>query len=292
MADKLEDRVAKLVADAKAGAQDCLEQAERMAGFARTPRRAMGPPPPPVPNLRPDYTGSALAYDQACKLAAAMLVRGCSQGAYLRMRGEQTEVVVTEIHELVRLGDDVYAEIGMRLSILKEHKPKDVRWGQHLKDLGIRWGSRRADEYISVFRREITALDLKKKTAERVRKYKAKRALGNAQPSVDSKGKSETPPSGGSLSPSSGSIGSACAINWENHREEPGEPDRVVRKRALEWQLHEATRLAEEFALRRPGTHFTEVTDAVLRKIAKVIVAWKKLQKEMQTAHIGGNHAR
>jgi hypothetical protein len=292
MADKA-DQVAKLMADAKASAADVIREAERLDEFRgnirrREPRSV--PIPPPLPPEAPQLIGAAYNYEQMMRLAKMMGDR--SPVAYHRACTEQLQIVIAEIKELLSHQDDVAWSIGMRLHALKRCRPNGVSWKNYLKELGMPWGARRADEYISVFLGETTALELKKKKAASMQKTRANRAPRGAQPIVDSKEKSGSPSVGGSLSPSSGPSGSACAINWENHREDASESDAVVRKRALQWQLHEAVRLADEFALRRPGTHPTEVTDAVLRKIAKVIAAWKRLQKEMKATHIGGRHAR
>lgn len=76
---------------------------------------------------------------------------------------------------------------------------------------------------------------------------------------------------------------SACAIDWENHREKDDEPDSVMRARAVDWQLHEALRLAKEFALLRPGTVKTEWKSKYLVRINKVFNAWADLRKLAQT---------
>jgi hypothetical protein len=80
-------------------------------------------------------------------------------------------------------------------------------------------------------------------------------------------------------------VRSACDINWENHQEDDSESDAVIRARAVQWQLFEAVRLAEEFALRRPGTQPSEIKPVLDRKICKVITAWEKLRKEMRSKH-------
>jgi hypothetical protein len=83
-----------------------------------------------------------------------------------------------------------------------------------------------------------------------------------------------------STQPTFGKNGSACAINWENHREDESETDAIVRARAVEWQLHEAIRLAEQFALRRRGTQRCEIKPKWLRKIGMVIMSWKNSRRK------------
>jgi hypothetical protein len=81
--------------------------------------------------------------------------------------------------------------------------------------------------------------------------------------------------------PTFGGTGSACDINWENHREDDSETDAVMRARAVEWQLHEAERLALEFALCRPGTQPHEIRPKFIKNIFKISRVWKKLGQQL-----------
>jgi hypothetical protein len=273
-------------ADTRVSVADCEQALTAINGFRNGLKPLQLRPAPPVVKAQPELTGAALAYQQAARLQR--LMRGRSPAAYKRCCDEQFDVLVTEIKELVAHEDDVHYEIGERLYVLKESKPDCVSWGAFLRDFGMPWGARRADEYIQVFLGKVTVLQLKEKNAARNRKYRAGRASRDAQPIVDSKGKNGTRASTTSKSGASGvKPPSACDIDWENHREDDSESDAQVRARAVEWQLHEAVRLAEEFALRRPGTQAREIKRATVRKIAKVITAWRLLHKEMQR-RVGG----
>jgi hypothetical protein len=70
-------------------------------------------------------------------------------------------------------------------------------------------------------------------------------------------------------------------LGRENHLGNEGESDAEGRARAVEWQLHEAERLAKDFALLRPGTQRSEIKAKTIRKVGAVIMAWRKLEKEM-----------
>ncbi len=74
---------------------------------------------------------------------------------------------------------------------------------------------------------------------------------------------------------------SACDIDWENHKEKDEEPDHVMRARAADWQLHEAMRIAEEFALLRPGTRATEIKLKHIAGVVRVSRLWAKLAKAL-----------
>jgi hypothetical protein len=76
-------------------------------------------------------------------------------------------------------------------------------------------------------------------------------------------------------------IESACDIDWEWHREDDSESDAVMHARAAEWQLHEAERMALEFALLRAGARPTKT---VLQRIDQVIKAWRELRIKLQAA--------
>jgi len=62
----------------------------------------------------------------------------------------------------------------------------------------------------------------------------------------------------------------ACDIDWEHDKDFDAEPDDLQRSRAADWQLHEALRLAREFALLRPGTEPTEISKRWRRVIPRV----------------------
>jgi hypothetical protein len=71
---------------------------------------------------------------------------------------------------------------------------------------------------------------------------------------------------------------SACDIDWEHYKDDDSEPDSVMHERAADWQLHEAQRLALEFALLRPGVQPQQITKTVLQRIDQVIQAWRELR--------------
>jgi hypothetical protein len=75
----------------------------------------------------------------------------------------------------------------------------------------------------------------------------------------------------------------ACDIDWENHRENDSESDAVMRARAADFQLHEAERLALEFALRRRGTQPIEITAGRLARARRVMRAWRELVRELRS---------
>src|SRR5262245_27537436 len=74
----------------------------------------------------------------------------------------------------------------------------------------------------------------------------------------------------------------ACRQRAYRLRKNPPETDAVIRARAVKLQLHEALRLGEEFALRRPGTQAKEITRARIKEAHKVASAWKGLAAELQ----------
>jgi hypothetical protein len=121
-------------------------------------------------------------------------------------------------------------------------------------------------------------LELKTKQAERGHRHRAKTTVHNGR-------QAETTVTNGRPAKKAAS---ACDIDWENHRESPTETGAHIRKRAVDWQLHEAVRLAEEFALCRPDTERREITLTIVRKINGVIKAWKKLHKDMLAKAGGG----
>lgn len=256
--------IAKLVTDVRKVAASLNEPLENIhRDLAKLPpvlARAVPCPKPELPSLDP----SALAFTQMHKLAQLMGDR--SAATYARLVSERKDVLIAEIKELAVCDEDVGYEIGQRLFVLKKHdKPKGLAWEGYLKDKAMPWGRSRADDYIRMFKGMTTALEIKEKRAVRDRRYRAKLPSTTASRSLKSKENS----------------GSACDINWENHRESPTETGAHIRKRAVDWQLYEAVRLAEEFALCRPGTERREITLTIVRKINGVIKAWKKLHAEM-----------
>jgi hypothetical protein len=196
---------------------------------------------------------------------------------------EECDNLIAKLRALHSIEKSAQFEIGMYLYALKAFaKPKGLSWATFLKDMELPWGARRADEYIRVFEGKTTVLEIQEKKRQSVvktRSNRADQALRSARPTIETKRKNGAT--------HGDTVRSACAINWENHREDDGESDAVVRARAVEWQLHEAERLANEFALRRPGTQRSEIKPALKRKIGKVIAAWRRLQKEMQAKQGG-----
>jgi hypothetical protein len=236
---------------------EVIAAARKAAASLEAPLEAMAleiaklPPLPPRPEplkMEPELLPSALAYQQMLRLQ--QLMGGRSPAAYAKMAKQRKDILIAEIKDLARHSDDLYYEMGARLHVLRENKPENIRWGDYLKQMEVPCDKRQADEYIQVFLGMTTALEIK--AAERKRKRPAKKKT-------------------------------ACDIDWEHHQESPDEGGAEVRKRAVTWQLHEATRLADEFALRRPGTQSSEISLTTVRKINSVINAWKKLHKEMLT---------
>jgi hypothetical protein len=68
---------------------------------------------------------------------------------------------------------------------------------------------------------------------------------------------------------------SACDIDWEHYKDDDSEPDHVMHARAADWQLHEAERMALEFALLRRGARPDKTA---LQRIDQVIQAWRELR--------------
>ena len=68
----------------------------------------------------------------------------------------------------------------------------------------------------------------------------------------------------------------ACDMDWEKDPDFDGEPEHLMRARAMDWQLSELLRIAgSDCALLRPGTLSGEIKDkhlAGLRKAAEAIV--------------------
>jgi len=259
------DRVTEMLALAKSAAADA-RRAEKVLheDKAKLAPFMLGKPSPLPPPEPPQLADEALAYQQMAELRSLMGDR--SPVAYNRAATEQLEALVAKIKALAELDEDAHQAIGMRLHVLKRRMPPGIKWGDYLSDLGMPWGASRADDYIRVFLGKTTALKLKEKAASRGRKHRAKAPLRNGEPPVETKGDS----------------GSACDINWENHREDDTETDAQVRARAVEWQLHEAIRLAEEFALLRPGTRASEIKITTIRRVGTVITAWRNLQAKLR----------
>jgi|RhiMetdeSRZDD1v2_1073273.scaffolds.fasta_scaffold135506_2 hypothetical protein len=57
-----------------------------------------------------------------------------------------------ELRELHGHEENLHYAIGMRLYVLKQRKPPGVSWAAYLRELNLPWSSRRADEYIRVFK--------------------------------------------------------------------------------------------------------------------------------------------
>ena len=80
----------------------------------------------------------------------------------------------------------------------------------------------------------------------------------------------------------------ACDMDWEHDKGFDGEPDSVTRARAVDWQLKEGERLAEECALLRRGTEPHEISNKILRGVRRVARSWAKLWKDLSLAPTGG----
>jgi hypothetical protein len=59
-------------------------------------------------------------------------------------------------------------------------------------------------------------------------------------------------------------------------------------RRAAAWQLDEAIRLADEFALCRDGASGAEISRRMLTRIRAVAKRWRALVKELQQRKAGG----
>src|SRR5262249_40301129 len=140
---------------------------------------------PPDPEPPPE----ALAYARALRLAELMLKRPVmgkqSRASYRRMPEEQRNLLIARVKELHALEIDVYDVIGGDLWVLKQAMPRGIKWKAYLKEQGMPFGKSRADEYISVFRGRTTALQIKEKKAESVRKARAKQPLRSGQSVID-----------------------------------------------------------------------------------------------------------
>jgi hypothetical protein len=77
----------------------------------------------------------------------------------------------------------------------------------------------------------------------------------------------------------------ACDIDWEHDKDFDAEPDDLQRRRAADWQLFEALRLAREFALLRPGTEPVEISKRrrrIMPRVREVIREWKQLLAKLR----------
>jgi hypothetical protein len=75
---------------------------------------------------------------------------------------------------------------------------------------------------------------------------------------------------------------SECDRDHEHERVFPDDPDWVFNRNAADWQLDEGLRLAEEFALLRPGTRPQDITRARIAEVRKIANAWKELAAELR----------
>jgi len=71
---------------------------------------------------------------------------------------------------------------------------------------------------------------------------------------------------------------------WDHEREKafPTDSDHEQRRHAAAWQFAEGMRLAQEYALLRPGTGKQEINTARIAEVSKVGKAWKQLAAELQ----------
>jgi hypothetical protein len=76
--------------------------------------------------------------------------------------------------------------------------------------------------------------------------------------------------------------GDECGWNPEREKAFPTDSDRRHRRDAAQYQSVEALRLAEEYALLRPGTIAAEITGARIRETRRVANAWTRLAVELQ----------
>jgi len=265
------ERVRSAVRDSIAACNGAVPMVEEFTDrIARLPPLS-SPPVEPAPR-EPEPTGAVLAYAQMTRLRALMGDR--SPVAYARAQNEAAEVLWAEIRELATYDQDLMQQaedaayaMGERLHALKRRKPEGLTWDAYLKDQKCPFGRSRADEHIQVFLGQTTVQLLKEKKAAGMRKVRAKAPPRGGKRTVVSKRK---------ISPN----GSACAINWEDYKED-GQTDADARRNAVAWQLHEGERLAREFALLRPGTQRSEIKKATLRKIEAIIAAWRRLHKQL-----------
>jgi hypothetical protein len=177
------DPIARLLADARASAAECDAQTDALGEFKDSLRPLQLRPAPERPKTEPELTGNALAFEQMRRLAT--LMRGRSDAAYNRAAKECLETLVVEAKELARHSDDVLYELGVRLYFIKRFKPRGVKWGTYLKEIGMPLGKSRANESIRVFLGMTTALKLKEKNTAKNRRWRAKAAVSDGRPTVE-----------------------------------------------------------------------------------------------------------
>ena len=80
--------------------------------------------------------------------------------------------------------------------------------------------------------------------------------------------------------PPSGRIAEmGCDFDYEHDKDYDSEPERQSHLRAAQWQLWEALRLANEFALFRNGA--PKVSRRMLTRVRAVVKRWRRLAAEL-----------
>src|SRR5262245_39505358 len=84
------------------------------------------------------------------------------------------------------------------------------------------------------------------------------------------------------LSPRNLRAEAGCDFDWEHDREYEGESTQVLNRRAANWQINEALRLADEFALCRDGMQPSDISRRTLTRVRAVAKHWRALANRLK----------
>lgn len=183
---------------------------------------------------------------------------------YTSIAGE----LVEELKEHLRvaataqaMADEHWMAAGRLLKRLKRMKPEGETWEVYVRrEAGL--SRERADELIRITEGRTTVTEVRGRAKQSMKKSRSvKRVTGKKKVVPFSKQR----------------MPSACEIDWEHYKDDEEESDSVTNLRAADWQLHEAERLAEEFALLRPGTRAKDIKNKHVEMAVTISRKWKKL---------------
>jgi hypothetical protein len=162
------------------------------------------------------------------------------------------------------MADEHWLASGRILKRLKQMKPEGVTWEAYVRreaDLS----QQRADELIRIAEGRTTVDKVREGKRQSVKKSRAsKSTLRSVGKKTKARGSQKRAPS-------------ACEIDWEHYKDDEEEADSVTNLRAADWQLHEGARLAEEFALLRPGTKASDIKNKHVEAVMTISRKWKRL---------------
>jgi hypothetical protein len=73
-----------------------------------------------------------------------------------------------------------------------------------------------------------------------------------------------------------------CNFDWEHDKEYEHETNRKLNRRAANWQVDEALRLADDFALCRDGTLPSDISRRMLARVRAVAKCWRALASKLK----------